>query len=95
MKKTVELNKNKENPRVHFLNLGKYKMEKIFKVEIAKQDLNIATKKTNWIADSELISPTAPIENGSNKKKNLRSLEFLNFTNTSTKTIIANTTIEK
>jgi hypothetical protein len=47
------------------------------------------------MALNALINATIAVENGSNKKKNFRSRAFLNFTNTSAKAIIANTTIEK
>jgi hypothetical protein len=47
------------------------------------------------MADKELTNETTAIEKGSNKKKNLSKLEFLNFTSTSIKTMIDNINIEK
>jgi hypothetical protein len=47
------------------------------------------------MALNALINATMPIEKGNSKKNAFRMLPFLNFTNTSTKAMIANTTIEK
>jgi hypothetical protein len=84
-----------EKNKVHFLNLGKYKIEKIFNKAIPKQDLKKARKKIKFMALNALINATMPIEKGNSKKNAFRMLPFLNFTNTSTKAMIANTTIEK
>lgn len=47
------------------------------------------------IEEKELIKPTTPADTGINKKKNFKSLAFLNLTNTSIKAMHANTTKAK
>ena len=57
--------------------------------------LKKATRYTNSTNPNALSTPTTAIENERSKKKNFNANEFLNFTNTSTKTISANITEEK
>ncbi|MFM6993578.1 MAG: hypothetical protein ACKOWO_00520 [Sediminibacterium sp.] len=75
--------------------MGKYRIEKIFNKAIPIQALNKAIKYINRMAEKELINPIKAMENGNNKKKNLRSFAFLNFTHTSIKAMMAKTEKEK
>ena len=95
IKKIEKLNINSVTTSTHFLNLGKYRIEKILRRATAKFVLRMAIKKTKLIAAIELIKAISPIEIGKSTKKNLSASGFLNLSNTSTSTIMESTTTEK